>query len=102
MKNPPDSDDTEMHQEVDWLKPSDRPIVREIASYGGWIKPASLTLNVPYGRQHVADRCRVLANHGLLERYDDVAAYRVTERGIAFLEDRVDANDLDEGTDREE
>lgn len=83
-----------MHHYVEWLRPSDRPIAKEIADYGGWIKPASLTLNTPYTRDHIATRCRILADHGLLERHDDAAAYRITDKGRAYLAGDLEPADL--------
>jgi len=88
------SGDDEMHHQVAWMRPSDRSIVKEIADYGGWIKPATLSLNLPYTRNHVAGRCRELADHGLLERHDDTAAYRVTELGRDYLADKLEPADL--------
>jgi len=84
----------EMHSRVDWLKPSDWAIVSEIENYGGWIKPASLSLNLPYTREHVARRCKTLAEHGLLERHEETPAYRVTDMGRDYLTGDLDADDL--------
>lgn len=89
-----DGADDEMHHEVDWLRPSDRRIVSEISKYGGWMKPASLTLNLPFTRKHVADRCRILSDHGLIERHEDTAAYRITDFGNQFLRDELKPEDL--------
>lgn len=85
-----------MYREVEWLTPSDRPILSEVKDYGGWIKPASLGLNLPYTRQHISVRCGVLAEHDLLERHPDVAAYRLTELGERFLADELEPEDLTE------
>ncbi|ACV46295.1 phage PhiH1 repressor protein [Halomicrobium mukohataei DSM 12286] len=83
-----------MHRRVEWLKPSDRVIVAELAEYGGWMKPSSLALNISYTRRHIARRCQVLAKHGLLERHDETAGYRVTEHGHQFLQDKLNEDDL--------
>lgn len=91
---PHDSGD-EMHTEVAWMKPSDRPIVKEIADYGGWMKPATLALNAPYTRNHIASRCRVLSDHDLLERHEDTAAYRISDLGEQFLLDALEPADLE-------
>lgn len=85
----------EMHNRVEWLRPSDYPIVDEISDYGGWMKPATLSLNLPYSRDHISRRCLELSKHGLLERYDDnTAAYRITDRGQDYLAGDLDADDL--------
>lgn len=84
-----------MHRQVAWLKPSDRTILVEVADYGGWVKPATLGLNLPYTQRHVATRCRTLETHGLLERYSDpIAGYKLTDRGRRFLDDDLTVEDL--------
>lgn len=91
-----DSSDSqnEMHRRVEWLKPSDRVIVAELEKCGGWMKPSSIALNVSYTRRHIARRCKVLADNGLLERHEDTAGYRVTDIGRQFLNDDLEADDL--------
>lgn len=74
-----------MHQTVEWIRPSDRIILQNIASYGGWIKPSSIYLNVGYSQQHVQRRCKELANHNILERHDEDVAYRPSELGRKWL-----------------
>ena len=76
------------------MKPSDRRIVREIYDYGGWMKPATLALNLPFNRNHIAGRCRDLTAGGLLERHAEAAGYRVTELGEMFLNDRLELSDI--------
>lgn len=84
-----------MYRRVEWLRPADRPILGEIADLDGrWIKPASLSLNVSYSRYTVADRCRTLGQHDLLDVHDDVAAYRINDRGRAFLDGELEPEDL--------
>ncbi|APX98739.1 hypothetical protein BB347_18715 (plasmid) [Natronorubrum daqingense] len=84
-----------MHRDVDWLRPSDRPIVRKIADYNGdWVKAPTLALNLPYTRRHISNRCRELTDNGLLERHSDAAAYRITEKGCEFLADNLEPEDL--------
>lgn len=90
----PNENTDEMHSRVDWLKPSDWTIVKEIGEYGGWIKPATLALNVPYTREHVARRCKVLSDHDLLERHEDTAAYRIATKGEQYLSGDLDVDDL--------
>jgi len=91
-----DSSDSqnEMHRRVEWLKPSDRVIVAELAEYGGWMKPSSLALNISYTRRHIARRCQVLSEHKLLERHDETAGYRITPMGQRFLDDKLSVDDL--------
>ncbi|WP_436928174.1 hypothetical protein [Halosimplex amylolyticum] len=84
----------EMHREVEWLKPSDRVIVAELAEYGGWMKPSSLALNISYTRRHIARRCQVLSEKGLIDRHEDTAGYRITDFGEQFLNDNLSPEDL--------
>lgn len=44
---------------------------------------------IPYSRQYIAERCRKLADHGLLQPVGN-GVYTITERGEAYL-----AGDLD-------
>lgn len=94
MSDPTDNEN-EMHRRVDWLKPSDRSILAGLADFDGWMKPASISLNVPYTRRHIARRCQVLADHGLLERHEDTAGYRLTDLGRQFLKDKLKPEDID-------
>lgn len=86
--------DNGMHHEVDWMTPADRRIVSEISQYGGWIKPASLSLNLPFTRKYVADRCRVLSENGLVDRHSETPAYRINDLGTQFLRDELEPVDL--------
>lgn len=99
--NPSGGDgDDDMHREVDWLRPSDRPITKKISDYNDdWVKAPTLALNLPYTRRHISNRCRELSDHGLLERHDDAAAYRITDKGRDFLEDNLKPSDLLESDD---
>lgn len=95
MDYAPNREEDEMHHRVDWLKPTDRQIVSKIADNDGWVKPATLALNMEMTRRHIARRCKVLAEQGLLERFDeDTAGYRTTELGVQFLRDELDPADL--------
>ena len=84
-----------MYPEVDWLRPADLPILSEIGSLDGrWIKPASLSLNITYFRYTVADRCRTLSANGLLDNHDEETAYRINDRGLAFLDGELGADEV--------
>lgn len=89
---------TEMHRDVSWMVPADRPILQFLADVSGaWQKPATIDLNVSYSRYHIADRLRILNDHGLVERHsEDTPAYRITESGREFLRGNLDADDLED------
>lgn len=87
-----------MHEEVEWMEPSDRSIVLEVAAHMGWIKPASMALNSSYSKTHIADRCQVLADHGLIERHPSETAYRIADLGDRFLFHDLEPDDLGSAT----
>ncbi|WP_152422529.1 hypothetical protein [Natrinema pallidum] len=94
MSNRPNSED--MYREVDWMKPSDYPLLQELAKYDGWHTPKSLSLNLPNTRNWLGQRCRKLEEHDLVERHDDEPGYRITDRGRAFLAGELEPADLQE------
>lgn len=58
--------------------------------------PAVVEMNVDYKRTHVNNRLSKLREAGLVEYYDeDRAAYQITDRGRAYLEGDLDAEDLE-------
>lgn len=84
-----------MFDRIEWMKPSDQIIVNEIGKYGGWLKPSSIYLNVTYTQPHVQRRCRTLYEHGLLERHETDAAYRLSDLGMKWLEGSLKPEDLE-------
>lgn len=98
MKSGSNDNGNEMHRDVSWMKPSDRPILQELADVAPrWQKPATMSLNVGYSRYTIAQRLKLLTDKGLAERKSDsVAAYRITEFGEAFLRGDLDAADLED------
>ena len=88
------SDAEDMHREIDWMKPSDRPILAGLADCGVWMTPKALSLNIPYTSNWIGQRLRVMVIVGLVERQDDEPGYRPTDMGQAFLAGELDADDL--------
>lgn len=86
----------DMYREVDWMKPSDYPLLQELNRYNGWHTPKNLSLNLPNTRNWVGQRCRKLEEHGLVERHDSEPGYRITDRGRAFLAGELEPADLQE------
>lgn len=85
----------DMHRPVDWLKPSDRPILAEFRKCPGWLKPATIHLNIAYSQQHVQERCRELWKRGFLIRYNvNTAAYQLRQLGQDYLDGKVDVDTL--------
>ncbi|THE63251.1 phage repressor protein [Salinadaptatus halalkaliphilus] len=47
------------------------------------------------GYSTVRQRLSVLEEHGLVEKVDDAGYYQVSEKGIAYLEEELDASSLE-------
>lgn len=99
MSGPEHSNNGKMHRDVEWMVPSDRPILRLMAdmSYPGdtWLKPATLALNISYSRYTIAERLKEMARRGLVDRHSQsVAAYRLNDLSRQFLADELDADAL--------
>ncbi|WP_135805200.1 MarR family transcriptional regulator [Halorussus marinus] len=60
--------------------------ILELISEEGPLIPSKIASDerIPYGSQHVGNRCRVLTNHGLLENIGN-GVYVLTDRGKAYL-----------------
>lgn len=87
-----------MYELVEWIRPSDRVILLNIAEYGGnWIKPASIYLNVGFTQPHVQRRCRAMADRGVLDRHAEEAAYRPSELGRDWLLGKASVEELQGG-----
>lgn len=83
----------DLYPEVEWAVPVDQHILRELDTYG-WQSPKTLALNLPFSRQWIADRTRVLADYGLLERHEETVAYRITKYGREVVAGNVTADEL--------
>ena len=57
-----------------------------------FMSPSEIAGNdrIPYSSQYVGERCRKLANHGLLSAVGN-GIYTVTDEGLAYLEGEFDA-----------
>lgn len=58
--------------------------------------PKTISRHILYGRKHVADRCLVLAEKGLIERVDDKAEYQITALGTRVANRDVNYDELKE------
>lgn len=50
---------------------------------------------IPWGRQHIGDRCRTLSENGLLRNIGR-GVYSITEAGAEYLDGELDAKELSE------
>lgn len=60
-------------------------------------KPSSIARNIPVSQQNTGARCRVLYEHGLLEKHGR-GTYSISELGKRVVTGEVDAADLQDGT----
>lgn len=60
--------------------------------------PSTVEANLDYKISHVRRRLRALEQSGLVEYYDkDRGLYQITDRGRAYLQGELDADDLKNG-----
>ena len=66
---------------------ADDAILELLREAGIAANPATIGFNTDYDNRYVSQRCRVLAEHGLVERvHETKAMYRITEFGRRYLD----------------
>lgn len=73
--------------------------ILEALNEEGFMTPSDLANleELQYSAQHIGDRCRKLAKHGLVENVGN-GVYQITERGEKYLEGEINtADDISEG-----
>ncbi len=89
-----------MHKQVEWMVPADSAIMRYMdaavdATGNRAIQtPNTIALNTGYSNRHVSSRCMTLADHGLLERVDDSAQYRITKKGLTLMNGGIEPDEI--------
>ncbi|WP_380680598.1 MarR family transcriptional regulator [Salinigranum sp. GCM10025319] len=74
---------------------ADDAILELLREAGIAANPATIAFNIDYDNRYVSQRCRVLAEHGLVERvHETKAMYRVTELGEEYLKGEISAEVL--------
>lgn len=82
------------------MKPADDPIL-EYFHDAGEVNPAVVARNTGVHRKYASERCRELAQYGLLEGLGE-GYYRLTHDGEQYLEGTLDASELEsDGNHRE-
>nr|WP_253184585.1 winged helix-turn-helix domain-containing protein [Natrialba sp. SSL1] len=89
----------EMRQEAEWMVPSDDKILELVREYGNLTPTAIEDLDGP-SAGHARNRCPVLAEYGLLDRISR-GLYGITEEGEAYLNEELDASELESTEDTE-
>jgi predicted transcriptional regulator len=77
------------------MKPADTYILEFMAMSGGWLKPASIALNVLYSANWAGQPCRELSERRLLEHDDENSAYRISDKGKRAAGGEIDAGEVE-------
>lgn len=90
--------DRDMRQPADWMVRADDRILETLRDEGNMTAVAvsrdGLRERVDIGRKYASDRLNALAEYGLLERLDR-GLYGITEDGRAYLDEELDASELE-------
>ncbi|ELY52480.1 phage PhiH1 repressor protein [Natronolimnohabitans innermongolicus JCM 12255] len=85
---------------MDWMTRADDAILEFLLNEGNQplvANPATVEANIDYKISHVRRRLRALLQGGLVEYYDeDRGLYQITDRGRAYLQGELDADDLEQ------
>ena len=92
------SDSEDMRQPADWMVRADDRLLEAVRDAGNLTPLAAskegLVPRVGVGRKWASERMRALAEYGLLERIDE-GLYGITEQGLAYLNEELDASELE-------
>jgi len=83
-----------MRPRVSWMNQTDDRILELLAESGLILSPAVMAKNLEYSRNWISRRTGKLVENGLVEQVDD-GYYRITDRGRAYLEGELEAEDLE-------
>lgn len=80
---------------VDWMRPVDDPIMENLRDHGH-LPPAAFEALDVCASGTASNRLPALRQHGLVELYLGVRAlYTLTEKGHAYLDEELDASELE-------
>ena len=83
-----------MRPRVDWMNQTDDRILELLDESDLILTPAVMARNLDYTRNWVSRRVGKLESAGLVEPIDS-GYYRISERGRAYLEGEIDADELE-------
>lgn len=86
-----------MRRPAEWMVPSDDRILELIREHGNLTPKVIEELDGPVS-SHASRRCRKLAEHGLLRQIGH-GLYGLTDDGRAYLDEELDASELDTADD---
>ena len=84
-----------MRPRVDWMNQTDDRILDLLDESDLTLSPAVVAVNLDYSRNWVSRRMSRLEDAELVEKVDG-SYYRITDRGRAYLEGELDADELEE------
>lgn len=84
-----------MRQRPDWMKPADDSILEYVRD-AGEVPPKVIGRNVDIHSKYAGERCREMAEKGLLNRFND-GYYSLTDLGRRYLNEELVAGELEEG-----
>lgn len=79
---------------VSWMTQADDRILETLADSNLILSPRVLSANIDYSRHYLSTRLGKLHDAGLVDRVDE-GLYRITDRGQAYLQGDLDADDLE-------
>lgn len=92
--------DDDMHRRVSWLQPADTPILRVLSPPEiDELSPSDIAHNSNYSTGYVRDRLGYLTAAGLAYRKepeDHYPVYGITDLGLAYLNDELTAEELED------
>ncbi|WP_276255508.1 hypothetical protein [Halomontanus rarus] len=81
-----------MRERADWMVPTDDAILEYVRD-AGEVPPAVIGRNIESHPNYAGQRCRVLAEHELLNREND-GYYSLTELGRQYLDEELERGEL--------
>jgi len=84
-----------MRKSAKWMVLLDERILELLEEdEDGFLRPSEIAddSRIPYSAAYVGQRCKKLAQNGLLQEVSD-AVYRITENGKAYLREEYDASE---------
>jgi len=79
---------------VSWMTQADDRILETLADTDLILSPRVLEANIDYSRHYLSTRLGKLRDAGLVDRVDE-GLYRITDRGRAYLEGELEAEELE-------
>ena len=83
-----------MRPRVEWMTQADERILEFLQEKEIVASPAVIAANIDYTGKYVSNRCRMLADAGLIQRVD-ASNYQITDFGERFLDGDVEAEELE-------